>query len=392
MSTSLLPGVVALDPVARAQRRLVGLRRPTDEPEANSSADWRPHQDADTGVEAGNRLELTVRSAHLADLPALSRMSTVHRLNQPEIGLRRYSIVRETIRSLAPGGRTRPRTFVACVADKVVGFAEFRAALPDRRWHAIALATATGVYDAGPVEDALLRHAITAAGLRGVKRLYARAPSGSDLVNSFCRVGYSPFATETIFVADAVQIRGGTLPVRRQEQTDTWAIHQLYNATVPRQVQYAEALTSHRWDLSAFDELAPGSQRTGWLVDEGHAVAAYGRVTHGKNAHTIELLYLPDHSDMLSGLIDTVLFQMRATGHSGRIYCVLRGYQVEAAKELESRGFEPLLEQDLLVKYTTATARVPQSESLALHAEVIERLPKRVPSFLQQKPSDETAG
>lgn len=380
------------DPVARAQRRLVGLRRPSGGQESGIAANWQLHREADEDVETGNRLNLSVRSAHLTDLPALGRMSTVFRLNQPEIALRRYSIVGETLRAVAPGGRSRPRTFVACVADKIVGFAEFRAALPDRRWHAIALATATGVYDSGPVEDALLRHAITAAGLRGVKRLYARAPSGSDLVNSFSRVGFSPFATETIFVADTVQVVGGTLPVRRQEQTDTWAIHQLYNATVPRQVQYAEALTSHRWDLSAFDELAPGSKRTGWLVDEGHAVAAYGRVTHGKSAHAIELLYLPDHPDVLRGLIDTLLFQMRATGHSGRIYCVLRGYQVEAAKELESRGFEPILEQDLLVKYTTASARAPQPESLALHAEVIERLPKRVPSFLQQKPRDKTAG
>jgi hypothetical protein len=319
-------------------------------------------------------------------------MSSVHRLNQPEIGLRRYSIARETLRAVAPGRRSRPRIFVACASDKIVGFVEFQAALPDRRWHAVALGTATGVYDAGPVEDALLRHAITAAGLRGVKRLYARAQSGSDLVNSFCRVGFAPFATETIFVADSVQVNGGTLPVRSQERTDTWAIHQLYNATVPRQVQYAEALTSHRWDLSALDELAPGSRRSGWLVDEGHAVAAYGRVTFGKIASAIELLYLPDHAETVRGLIDSMLMRLRAAGRTGRVYCVLRGYQVEAAKELESRGFEPILEQDLLVKYTTATARAPQSEPLALHAEVIERLPKRVPSFLQQKPSDEAAG
>lgn len=48
---------------------------------------------------------------------------------------------------------------------------------------------------------------------------------------------------------------------------------------------------------------------------------------------------------------------------------------------LESRGFDPVMEQDLLVKYTTATARAPHFELLPLHSDVIERSPKRVPSF-----------
>jgi hypothetical protein len=384
--------VVALELVARSQRRVAGSRRLAEEPVAAESAEWQPQETGEPQVDGGNRLELSARSARLRDVPRLARMAVVHRLNQPEISLRGYSIAGETLRAVMPGGRSRPRLFVASVEDKTVGFVEFQATLPDRRWHAIALGTATGVYDAGPVEDLLLRHAITAAGLRGVKRLYARAASGSELVNSFAKVGFSPYATETIFVSDSVEHRDQALPVRRQEQTDTWAIHQLYNATVPRQVQYAEALTSHRWDLSATNELARGSSCTGWLVDEGHAVAAYGRITSGKCAQTFELLYLPDHSEILGGLIDTLLHQVRATASRGLVYCVLRGYQVEAAKELESRGFEPILEQDLLVKYTTAAARVPQFEPLALHAEVIERLPKRVPSFLQQKPRDEIAG
>jgi hypothetical protein len=388
MSTALPPGTIPFDPVALAQRRLVGLRRAAEHGGDVDATDWRE----DDAVATANRLDLSVRSAHLRDLPALARMSSVYRLNEPEISLHRFSIVREMVRSWAPGRRSRPRIFVACVADKIVGYVEFQPAFPDRRWHAVALGTATGVYDAGPVEDVLIRHAVTAAGLRGVKRLYARAQSGSDLLNSFCRVGFSPYATETVFVADGVHIESCSAPARAQERTDTWAIHQLYNATAPNAVQYAEALTSHRWELSAFDELAPGSRRTGWLVDDGHAVAAYVRITHGKDAHALELLYLPDHAETLRGLIDMVLTQMRSTGKVGRVYCVLRGYQAEAAKELESRGFEPILEQDLLVKYTTATARVPQPEPFGLHAEVIERLPKRAPSFLRQKPSDEAAG
>jgi hypothetical protein len=333
-----------------------------------------------------------VRSARFGDLPTLARMQHVITLNQPEIQLGGYSVTRAALAAMTPGGGARPRLFVACVEDRVVGFAQFQPAYSDRRWHAVAVGSSTGVYDASPVEDVLVRHGITAAGLRGVKRLFARIPSGTDLVETFGQSGFSPYATETIFVSDSAVSLDAPHVARRQEQTDTWAIHQLYNATAPRTVQYAEAVTSHRWDLRGADELAHGARRNGWLIDDGHLVAAYARVSHGRRASSLELLYLPDTNEALCGLIDTVLRDLRQTSRNRRVFCTLRGYQVEAAKVLEERGFEPVLEQDLHVKYTTASVRAPQPEPISLHAEVIERLPKRVPSFLQQGSHDGNAG
>ena len=300
--------------------------------------------------------------------------------------------MRSELRSALPIVRSKPFLYVATVESRLVGMVQFQPTSPDRRWHAIAIGTATGVYHSGPVEDGLLRHAITAAGLRGVKRLFARLPSGSELVESFGRIGFAPYATETIFVADVPQGRAKSVPVRRQETSDTWAIHQLHNSTVPKQVQYAEAITSHRWDLRGRDELAGGGNRLGWLVDDNAGLAAYGRVLLGPRANSIELLYSPDRTETIGGLLDRILTDLRSESKQKRVYCTLRGYQVEAAKELEVRGFEPILEQDLLVKYTTATARAPQFEPLPLHSELIERLPKRVPSFLSQTPKDEKAG
>jgi hypothetical protein len=106
----------------------------------------------------------------------------------------------------------------------------------------------------------------------------------------------------------------------------------------------------------------------------------------------LELFYGGEHSGMLPGLVDTVLTRLRTHTVVKQVFCALRGYQAEAAKVLEERGFDPILEQDLLIKYTTATARVPQFESLPLHSEVIERLPRRVPSFLHSSPRDKTVG
>jgi hypothetical protein len=254
----------------------------------------------------------------------------------------------------------------------------------------IALGSSTGVYDAAPVWEELIRHATTAAGLRGVKRLYARVPIGSPAVESVRRVGFAAYASETVFLAQQLHSAPGVMPLRLQEQTDTWAIHQLYNSAVPKQVQFAEAWTSHRWDVRVGS--GPGDMVTrGWLAEDGHQLLGYVRVSSHGSTHVMELIYAPDNHEIIPDLLDGVIARLRGLTRVSRIYCALRGYQAEAVAALAERGFDPVVEQDLHVKYTTATARLPQPEIVPFHADVIERLPKRVPSFLHGKPGDGTA-
>lgn len=283
--------------------------------------------------------------------------------------------------------RDRSRVFVACAGDRLVGFADWQPVLPDRRWQLTALGSATGVYDAAPVWEELTRHATTAAGLRGVKRLYARVPIGSPAAESLHQIGFAAYASETVFLAQQVHSAPGTSSLRSQEQTDTWAVHQLYNAAVPKQVQFAEAWTSHRWDVRTVGE-PRDLVRRGWLLEDGHQVIGYVRVTSRGATHVMEVLYAPDRQEILPGLIDGVIARLRALSRVSRISCALRGYQAEAVSALTERGFDPVLEQDLYVKYTTASARLPQPEAVPFHTDVIERLPKRVPSFLHGKPGD----
>jgi hypothetical protein len=98
----------------------------------------------------------------------------------------------------------------------------------------------------------------------------------------------------------------------------------------------------------------------------------------------------PDHGEVLPDVIDAVLQRLAGSGSKCRVFVAVRGYQVELATALERRGFDPVLEQDLLVKYTTAPIRQPQPDATPIHAEVIERLPKRVPSFLHVPRHDES--
>jgi hypothetical protein len=58
--------------------------------------------------------------------------------------------------------------------------------------------------------------------------------------------------------------------------------------------------------------------------------------------------------------------------------------------ELTERGFSPIGEQELLIRYTTATARSSQVEPVHFPVELRQGVPRRVPTFLEGQPTDGT--
>jgi len=334
---------------------------------------------------------LLVRGAHVGDLASLRRVDAVHRLDQPEAQLVPYSPLRAGVVALVPGVRTQRPLYVACAGGRVVGFGQFQPVRPDQRWQVVALGAAAGV-DAEAVWEALLTHGVKSAGARGVKRLYARAPQSSPVTPALRAVGWSPYAIETVFATQvtARPLSDSTGPaLRRQEQADTWAIHQLYNAAVPRQVQYAEAFTSHRWDAHSRRGGHDVGVPAGWLIEEGHHVVGYVRALSRGGVHVLELVYHPERAEVIVALVDGALARIPAPVK--RVYCAVRGYQAEAMSALAARGFAPVLEQELHIKYTTANVRLPSWEAVPFRVEVRDKLPQRVPSFLHGQPRDESA-
>ena len=320
---------------------------------------------------------LAVRPVRFVDLPALARLPECIALDEPRLDGHGYSPVSAAISAIAPG-RHRPFVFAAKSNARLLGFVHFEQSGRDQRWRAMAIGVQTGVYGEEPVWEELLRHTTIAAGLRGVKRLFAKAQSGTPLLDSFLRTGYAAYATETIFIARHPIFDGPEVIARRQEAGDAWAIHQLYNAATPKQVQYAEAFTSDRWDAR---RTRTGKQIAGWLIEDGTALIGFVRIASSGRDHRIEVLQHPEHPEAARMLVGTALAKLRQAGAVDRICCAVRGYQAEAATALEERGFDPVMEQDVLIKYTTAVARPALTEGAVFPAELIERLPKRAPSF-----------
>lgn len=355
-----------------------------------------PPQSADDSIYGDRRrpgqspLALTVRSARLRDVTGLRSIRSRVRLNQPESSLLPRGPVQSAIVSRLPGSRTRPRVFVAVASGTLVGYAQFEPTLPDQRWVLTGLGAATGVYDAEPVWEELVARGVVAAGLSGVKRLFARVDVRSEVGDVLRAVGFVPYASETVLVTRRLTRRRAGPGLRCQNAADTWAIHQLYNAAVPRQVQYAEAYTSHRWDLDPKRHRERIASISGWLIEEGHHVVAYARIASRAGQHVVEFVCQPERLDLLEDLIDGVLGQIEARG-GGRVFCTVRGYQLEAVTALEQAGFTAVMEQNLYLKYTTASVRLPVFETVPLHVDVREKLPKRVPTFLHGQPGDESA-
>jgi hypothetical protein len=168
-----------------------------------------------------------------------------------------------------------------------------------------------------------------------------------------------------------------------------WSIHHLYMATAPQPVQFAEALTSHHWEIRP--RLSAAVVKSGWIVESGHQVAAYMRAVSRPEFHVLDFSIQPDHGDLMPELVDSALATL-ATMSPRPVHILVRGYQQEFVRPLAERGFSLQMEQELLIKYTTAQARVPHAAVVTFPQEVKDPVGKRVPTFLNGSTGDPAQG
>jgi hypothetical protein len=330
---------------------------------------------------------LRIRPYGFGDLRPLERLPGLLRLDVPDSLVLRRAEMLDLAAALPFLRHDRP-LFVAAADGQPVGFVRFSPRGPDGRWVMTAIAASAGVYSPEPVWEALLAHGTRAAGLRGVRRLFARVPVGHPLVDVMRRSGWTPYTRETVFRAERLTSKSrGQNGLRLQEPADTWAIHQLYAHAVPRQIQEIEALTSHVWHMDQRRRLRRGVKRTGWLLEEGGVLAAYARYTRGPRAGMIDAVVPPGEGERLGVLLDGVI---ATPAHPKPVYCALRVYLLDLKDELTSRGFVEVGEQELLIRYTTATVRTAAADPVHFPVELRPALPRRVPTFLEGQPTDGT--
>jgi hypothetical protein len=331
------------------------------------------------------QLNLDVGWLRWSDLLSLRSIRERYFLSQPARRANAGHPVVAGFRQLVPLLRSPDRVFVARSERHPVGYAVFSVLDPDRRWILEGIGANLGVYEAQPVWEELVNFGVVAAGLEGAKRLYAKVPRRSGLVPVFRASGFAPYANEIVLGGSFPVLGGGSTRVRKQQPSDVWAIHQLYMATVPQPVQFAEALTSHHWDVRP--RLSAQYVQSGWIIDNGRQLVAYMRAMSRSDSHVLEFNILPDQGDLFPELVDGALGGL-ATMSPRPVHIQVRGYQQEFVRPLIDRGFALHLEQDLLVKYTTAVARAPYAAVVSFPQEVKDPVGKRVPTFLKGSTGD----
>jgi hypothetical protein len=329
----------------------------------------------------GERLPVVIRALRGRDVPSLLRMrqDTV-RLDLPEAQVRGYTPMRGVAESRWFAlGHGRVRTYVACVDGQPSAFVQVRERSSRQRhkWDILHLGAALPDVAARPrrtdLWTPLLDYTTAAAGRRGVQRLYAKLPVQLEVAEAFRAAGYVRYGQETVYLlqgradlaATGAQEGLAVLP-RPQAPDDTWAVHQLYTLTAPKPAQHAEAYTSHNWELpQRWPLLSRGTPREwGFIVERGHELAIYCRVGRQGKRSRLEFMFEPAARDMLPVLLDALL-RWLAPGPGERLYCTMHEYQAELDPVLTARGFAPVGLQDLLVRYTTVSARATAPLTLA---------------------------
>jgi len=330
----------------------------------------------------GSRLSVVVRGARMRDLLALSRFAPGEELDHPASSRADCDPVRGVFRKWIPFSRCQQPVFVASPESsrRILGYIQSRVVGPDQRWLVQSIGTNTGVYDPEPIVTEMVRHVVQSAGLDGVKRIYARVEPDSALKPSLRESGFSPYSRERIMVASSVPEMASAPGVRVQEQADVWSIHQLYIQTTPREVQYAEALTSHSWEVDAIMR-SSGHGCCGWLVTDGYLATGYIRAISRRDAHIVDFMISPEHRDLFPHLVATA-FRYLVSLPSRRTWFVVRDYQSEFIPFLYELGFGIERAQEAHVRYTTAPVRssVVQGVQSAVNP-AKDPAARRVPTF-----------
>lgn len=321
---------------------------------------------------------LDVRPFLFLDSRMMRLFDTRVELRLPESAFDQPGAMRLALRRLLAAETSTQPLYVAVdqTSGTRIGALQCLQQSADDRWHLQFLAFQSGIDAAWQVPVALLEHATREAGIRGARRILAKIGTRSAIVPALLSVGFTTYSQEQVFlIADdtpVTYLKG----VRAQTKSDVWSVHQLYLQTTPRDVQNAEALTSHAWDVDS-----EGRSQRGWFIANDRGIGAYIRVRTTRQYHVLDTMVASENRNDLTELLSSVVAILK-TESPRQMFLTLRGYQADLQNVILEFVTDPIIEQLLTVKYTTATApasiRVAESFELL---RTVESDPKRVPSF-----------
>jgi hypothetical protein len=299
----------------------------------------------------------------LRDLGLLVQLQKAHVSLCPiETLTRPQSPVWEALASLLPFDEAKSWTLVLHEqrqGDKQTGF--LQAKQPPGR-PTLHIQRLTPPLDGGEDTQAawsqLINYAVTAAGDRGIQRIFSCAGNGSPERAVLSAAGFSLYAREDIYRLDAASYSQAHAPngVRPEQSVDLVGINRLYGEITPRLVQQAEtpAGTSTGWLYEPMD----WNRGEGFVLEDKVGIAGYGHLLSGLIGHWLRILVHARAYDRASDLVDYGLALLNYYSPLP-VYCGVREYQGGIRVPLEERGFQMFSAQCRLVRHTMARVKEP---------------------------------
>lgn len=273
--------------------------------------------------------------------------------------VRLWYSVGKTLSSLVPMSDTGTLLLVAGDGDQgddLLGFVTAQGVPGQpRAWHVTHLCTApTGRgHFAGA---ALITNLVSSGQDHGVTRFVVRVPLDSALLGLFIEQGFTQYATEQILFRDDTEASPPISAADRQpvlrpaKRDDVGAINLLYLRTTPSHVAAVEGPTLKAWQASFAQGWMTrvGRDDVRHLVCERPGIVGWAGLRPASTVRPGLLALMCDGQDaaLREEMVDAALAQAQP----GPLTCVLRHYDSELIRSLQSRGFEIFGTQLLLVR------------------------------------------
>lgn len=215
----------------------------------------------------------------------------------------------------------------------------------------------------------LLAHFCGDRGQKGAQRVFVKVPGdGNGAADLFREMGFGAYARRTVFRLVAPKAASPSPePWRPRFPEDDWGITRLYSTVTPRPVQRSEGLQRQR-------EGPPGMSRPReYVVEREGETIAFLRTINGRNAHWMKLILHPQVEKEGKDLLRAAL-ALLPQPTAGPVYCGVREYEVALKNCISDVGFEPLVEELLMVKHTVVPAEVPEPQKASLLEKKAERI------------------
>ena len=207
-------------------------------------------------------------------------------------------------------------------------------------------------------DDTIWLHMLDAmaeqAGRNGAHTLVGEVELSHRLFETMRRAGYAVYSRQVIWrhapVAEALE--PAALTLTRETEDDQTGIAALLGSTIPRILQTV---------------MGPAADMAGLVYRKEKRIEAYIAYSEGK--HGVYLMpYL--HPEVLGEAPEIVAAALRQIDRCRKlpIYVCVRGYQGWLENAMLDLGFDPWLEQAVMVKHLTAGVRQASFESVKLAA------------------------